>query len=193
MSIVEDGDKPRPRKKPGPVPKPRPPKKEVGRPTKYDPAMCAKLVAMGKLGMSKCEMAAEIDICVETFNQWEKQHKDFSEASKRAVQLSQAWWERKGRESTFSGGPLFNATSYIFQMKNRFREAWNDTKNVNQTNEDGPNRAKAAAEDRARSLELIKRLGLGDLASGTRDAAPGEGEGEFPILRDVHRRTGRTS
>ena len=37
------------------------------------------------------------------------------------VRASEAWWERQGRLATFGHIEGFNATSYIFQMKNRFR------------------------------------------------------------------------
>lgn len=42
-----------------------------------------------------------------------------------------------GRVSTFGGTEGFNATSYIFQMKNRFRAEWNDTIKSDHTSSDG--------------------------------------------------------
>jgi transposase len=99
----------------------------AGRPTKYLPEMCERVVEFGKLGMSKCEMEAELEIAHDTFNRWQKEIPEFSDAVRQAVRHSQAWWERKGREATFGGVDGYNATSYIFQMKNRFREDWNDT------------------------------------------------------------------
>jgi len=42
------------------------------------------------------------------------------------VSVSQGWWESKGREATFGGVPNFNATSFIFNMKNRFPADWRD-------------------------------------------------------------------
>ena len=102
-------------------------KKKVGRPTKYDPKMCKTVIECGKEGMSKCEMALELDIAYSNFDRWQNEIPEFQEAIKEAMKHSQAWWERKGRTATFGGIDGFNATSYIFNMKNRFRADWNDT------------------------------------------------------------------
>lgn len=99
--------------------------KPIGRPSKYDPVFCDMVVEMGREGMSKAEMALELDIAMSTFALWEQQHEAFSEAVKRSTQLSRGWWEKQGRLKTFNDKD-FNSTSYIFQMKNRFREDWAD-------------------------------------------------------------------
>jgi len=101
--------------------------KKVGRPTKYEPKMCEVVIECGKQGMSKCEMALELDIAYDTFDRWQNEITEFSEAVKEAMRYSQAWWERNGRMATFGAIDGFNATSYIFNMKNRFRADWNDT------------------------------------------------------------------
>jgi transposase len=98
----------------------------AGRPTKYDPAMCETVIECGEQGMGKLEMCKELRIDYSTFEAYQEKHTEFSQAVKRALQLSQAWWEGKGREATFGGVDGFNATSYIFNMKNRFREDWRD-------------------------------------------------------------------
>lgn len=103
-----------------------------GRPTKYDPAMLEAIIACGGEGMSKAEMAVEIGIARSTFDEWENNNPAFSEAVKDAVSRSQAWWERKGRVATFESAG-FNATSYIFNMKNRFPSEWRDKTEVDNT------------------------------------------------------------
>lgn len=87
--------------------------------------------------MGIAEMAAEIGISRETFNVWRKDRKDFSDAVKEAVALSQAWWEKQGRMATFGAIDGFNATSYIFQMKNRFRDDWRDKHDLEHSGPDG--------------------------------------------------------
>jgi transposase len=109
----------------------------AGRPTKYDPAMCETVIQCGRDGMGKAEMAAELDVAYSTFDLWTQEHPEFSEAVKHAQRLSQAWWEKMGRVSTFGGVDGFNATSYIFQMKNRFRADWNDTLKSEHSGPDG--------------------------------------------------------
>lgn len=96
-----------------------------GRPTKYDPAFCDRVIELGRQGASKAEMALELDIAMSTFDVWQNERADFSEAVKRAVELSRGWWEKKGRIHTFDSKD-FNPTSYIFQMKNRFSDHWKD-------------------------------------------------------------------
>lgn len=98
----------------------------MGRPTKYDPAFCERVIEFGREGMGKCEMAAELGIHYETFEAYQEKHPDFSDAVKAALRLSQAWWEKQGRVATFGAHPGFNATSFIFNMKNRFKEDWRD-------------------------------------------------------------------
>lgn len=102
-------------------------KRKVGRPSKYNPKMCETVVECGRQGMSKCEMALELDIAYSNFDRWQNEIPEFQEALKDAVRHSQAWWERNGRLATFGAVDGFNATSYIFNMKNRFRADWNDT------------------------------------------------------------------
>jgi len=112
-------------------------KSNAGRPTKYKPEMCKKVIEFGKQGMSKCEIGVRLDISHDTFCRWQKENTKFSEAVKEAMRHSQAWWEEKGREATFGGVDGFNATSYIFNMKNRFRDEWNDTVKAEVTGKDG--------------------------------------------------------
>ncbi|WRH62053.1 MAG: hypothetical protein RSE12_17025 [Fuscovulum sp.] len=108
-----------------------------GRPSDYDPAMCDKVIGLGDTGMGKCEMARELGIAYNTFEAWQDEHPEFLKAVKEALARSQAWWEQNGRIATFGGVQGFNATSYIFQMKNRFRQDWNDTVRTELTGRDG--------------------------------------------------------
>lgn len=112
----------------------------AGRPSKYDPDFCDKIIELAKEGASKAEMALELDICYDTFAVWQKDIPEFSEAVKKAERLSQGWWEKKGRVATFGGCDGFNATSFIFNMKNRFKEDWRDKVEQEQSGEITVNR-----------------------------------------------------
>lgn len=98
----------------------------AGRPTKYDPSFCDTVLESGTAGKTLAGMAEDLDIDRSTLNDWMEQHEEFSRAVKRGLQKAQAWWEDQGRIATFGGVEGFNATSYIFQMKNRFRDDWRD-------------------------------------------------------------------
>lgn len=104
-----------------------------GRPTTYDPAYCERVIELGREGASKAEMAADLDCARSTFTLWEAEHEEFSASVKQAVNYSQAWWEAKGRIATFGGVDGFNATAFIFNMKNRFPADWKDKQEVDQT------------------------------------------------------------
>lgn len=102
----------------------------AGRPSKYKPEFCERVIACGDEGMTLAEMARELDVSRETVRDWIDIHPEFSCAIKEGIARSQAWWEKQGRIATFGGIEGFNATSYIFQMKNRFREDWRDKHEV---------------------------------------------------------------
>lgn len=119
----------------------------VGRPSKYDPAMCEKVIAFGAEGMGVCEMADELGIHYETFMAYRDKHPDFSEAVKAALRKSQAWWERKGRQATFGGTEGFNATSFIFNMKNRFSDDWKDKRETEHSGDIGVRKAEELSDD----------------------------------------------
>ena len=98
----------------------------VGRPTKYDPVFCDKIIEMAAYGASKAEMALELGIAMSTFDVWQRANPQFSVAVKEAESISQGWWEKQGRIATFGGVQGFNPTSFIFNMKNRFKKDWKD-------------------------------------------------------------------
>ncbi len=50
-----------------------------------------------------------------------------------AKDLAQAWWEDQGQNG-LSMGKDFNATAFIFQMKNRFSDDYRDRHEVESTN-----------------------------------------------------------
>lgn len=102
----------------------------AGRPTKYKPAFCDRVIELASEGASKAEIALDLNICYATFDNWQNYNPEFLEAVKKAERLSQGWWEKKGREATFGGIDGFNATSFIFNMKNRFKADWRDKQEV---------------------------------------------------------------
>ena len=121
-----------------------------GRPSKYDPAFCEMVRDAGREGKTLAEMAAVIGVNRATVTDWCNKHPEFSSAIKDGLDSAQAWWEGQGRVATFGGVNGFNATSYIFQMKNRFRDDWNDRVITEhdgkvQTEEVGQGAAKLAA------------------------------------------------
>ena len=116
------------RKKPGPKPG------TGGRPSKYRPTMCKRVVDLMREGKSQAQVCAELDIGTTTLERWMVDHEDFRGAVTRATTLSEAEWEKIGQEMA-RGERQGNATVWIFNMKNRF--GWRDQRDVELT---GPNK-----------------------------------------------------
>lgn len=110
-----------------------------GRPIEYDPAMCEKAIALGKLGKSVTAIANSLDISKQTLYVWMDTYPDFSDAISRARGAAQEWFETKGNDHIVEeqGGPRLNTTWAMFQMKNRFRDNYGDQPQVviNKTDE----------------------------------------------------------
>lgn len=99
----------------------------VGRPTKYDPDLIPAMLEAFYEGMSKHEVAVTVlGVHIDTMYEWEKVHPEFSEALKKGVELSRAWWEKRGRTSL--NDETFSATLWYMNMKNRFK--WTDRQEV---------------------------------------------------------------
>lgn len=98
----------------------------AGRPSKYKPAFCQKVIEAGREGKTLAGMSATLGVDRSTLNEWREKHPEFSRAVKAGLDLAQDWWEEKGASATFGGIDGFNATAWIFNMKNRFKEDWAD-------------------------------------------------------------------
>ena len=103
----------------------------AGRPTKYDPSMLKDMIALFSEGASKTEIAASLGITRETFNVWQKNNQDFSDAVKEGEELSKSWWEKHGR--TQLENKNFNAVLWYMNMKNRF--GWRDKQDITSNDE----------------------------------------------------------
>lgn len=111
------------RKKPGPK-----------GPTKYSKEMADKLAAYGTKGEGIVEACKMLGISKETFHEWGRVHRDFSDSIKDFKLNSQVWWEKGGRMGTFGKVAGFNASAYSLQMRNRFPNDWRDKQEIEQTN-----------------------------------------------------------
>lgn len=103
-------------------------KRKVGRPTNYKPEYCEALIEHMKKGYSFESFGATMGISRDNVYEWAKKHPEFSEAKKLALDQSLLYWERQGKKGLWSHarGKQFNATVWIFNMKNRHN--WRDNK-----------------------------------------------------------------
>jgi hypothetical protein len=83
-----------------------------------------KVIAFGRDGFSRAEIAAELGLSLETLGEREASQTAFGNAMAKARALSLAWWERKGREGIESG--KLNATLWGKNVAGRFPELYGE-------------------------------------------------------------------
>ena len=91
----------------------------AGRPTKYKPEYCQKLIDHMAEGYSFESFAATIDTHRDTLYAWEHKHSEFSDAKKSGQAKSLLWYEKIGNAATRGEVPNFNATAWVFSLKNK--------------------------------------------------------------------------
>lgn len=74
-------------------------------------------------------VAGFFKVSYDTFVKWEKENEEFSRAIKEGLAKSQYFWEKLGIDIT-TGKVKGNATTWIFNMKNRFN--WRDVRDEEQ-------------------------------------------------------------
>jgi len=132
-------------------------------PSKYDDALADVLDTLGHEGEGIMEICHAMGISRETFYEWERKHEKFSDATKMYRVRYQAWWERLGRAGTAGCVAGFNATGYVWSMKNRFPHDWRDRHEISGP-EGGPIAVSQEVSDDVRqALDAI----AAKLASGT--------------------------
>lgn len=94
-----------------------------GRPSKYRPEYCQKLIDHMSQGYSFESFAGTVFCSKELLHDWANEHPDFIQAKKVALSLCRRKWEEWGVAGMFQG-KNFNAVLWIFNMKNRF--SWKD-------------------------------------------------------------------
>ena len=110
----------------------------TGRPSEYKEEFNQIALDLMKEGASIVEVCAEIGISRETLYDWINPESPrfkpvFSDTIKSGIEYAQAWWEAQGRKATFNQTG-FNATSYIFIMKNRFNKDYKDKHDIDSKN-----------------------------------------------------------
>jgi hypothetical protein len=108
-------------------------KEPFGRPTKYDKKYCQELIDHMSGGLSFEAFAGVISVGPATIYRWVDDYGDFREAKIIAFSKNRLFWEKTGISGLFTEkGRNFNASSWIFNMKNRF--GWQDRKEETDSN-----------------------------------------------------------
>ncbi len=102
--------------------------KKRGRPSTYKPSKHPNQVyELMRQGFSIEACAGQMGVSKQTIYNWRDQYPELLDAIKRGESASQYFWEDLGI-SAITSGAKFNATVWIFNMKNRF--GWRDRKDV---------------------------------------------------------------
>lgn len=95
-----------------------------GRPTKYHPSYCDRVVEYGRAGKSRAWIAAELGVVKQTLLNWASENPEFLDALEYANTLSQQWWEDAGQSGMTAD--KFNNGVWSRSMAARFPEDWRE-------------------------------------------------------------------
>ena len=145
------------------------PVRRRGRPCRYNPAYCDRVLVLAAEGCGKAEIAAGLGVSVKTLNAWMTAFDDFRQAMSEAKELEYAWWLWVGRKNQFKRS--WNASAWALQMRNRFRKRFgNRSPAKDETPEESVNAEQLRAE-MERKLSRIADAGREDVVPGGPDAA----------------------
>jgi hypothetical protein len=140
----------------------------LGRPSGYSPDHCERVIALGKEGKSRAQIASALDISRMTLLNWEKANPAFFDALTRANDESLAWWEQKGQDG-IDKGSSFNATLWMKCVSGRFpHEPYRERVQLTGAN-DGPVEFSKLTPDerRARIAQLSARMPVAPVADAS--------------------------
>jgi len=115
--------------------------KFLGRPSKYDPAYCDQIVALGKEGLSRWQICSRLNIGLHNMIAWEGAHEDFRQSLEQARLDSLAYWEDLAHDHIREapGGIKLNTGLWSRSMAARFPEQYRENSKVEVTGKnDGP-------------------------------------------------------
>jgi hypothetical protein len=110
-------------------------KRPVGRPSKYRPEYCQRVIELGKEGYSHAELAADLEVDKASMYRWAEEHEDFRTALHAAKTFEQAWFEREARANMKNRD--FNANLWYRSAASRFRDDYTERKETALTGANG--------------------------------------------------------
>lgn len=148
-------------------------KNKGGRPTNYRIEYCDKVIAHMSKGFSFESFAGEVGVCKDTLYEWVKNHKEFSDSKNIGFELNRRFWEKVGIDIATGTGVASNgnATAFIFNMKNRFKNEWRDKVETGITDKDGedvaigPDLSKLSDKELRQLAELQRKCRVGQAPS----------------------------
>ena len=115
--------------------------KFLGRPTKYDPAYCDQIVALGEEGLSRWQICSRLGIGLHNMIAWEGAHEDFRQALEQSRLDALAYWEDLAHDHIREapGGVRLNTGLWSRSMAARFPDQYRENSKLEVTGKnDGP-------------------------------------------------------
>ena len=111
----------------------------VGRPSKYDPAFCERVIQLGKLGKSVEQIACELDVGTKTIYNWRDEHPEFLRALDMAREFEQNWWDTIAQTYMIEekDAAKLNASIWSRSMAARFPKKYRESTKQEITGADG--------------------------------------------------------
>jgi len=101
---------------------------KTGRPKKYDPKYCREIVQWMARGFSIISFAGKIGVDERSIYYWVAKYPDFFQSIKIGKAKSILFWERVGMLGMMGKIQGFSASTWVFQMKNRW--GWSEKLSV---------------------------------------------------------------
>lgn len=137
------------------------PTNPVGRPSLYREEYNHKLIEHMSQGLSYETFAATIGVSRETLYEWEKAHPEFSDTKRKALALSQLWWEKAGIEGMLGKG--YAAPSmWIYNMRCRFGRQTHQSQTCAWNSDEMKEQEKDNKVDPVKELAALTALALSD-------------------------------
>ena len=95
---------------------------------KYDPAMCERMIELGKLGSSQKMIWSDLGISKATAESYKKNHPEFAEALDMALVHSQAHWERELLANIENKG--YNSRLAEIALRGQFQQDYRETRDT---------------------------------------------------------------
>lgn len=114
-------------------------KNPVGRPSKYDPSFCERVIELGKLGKSIEQIACELGLSTRVMFKWRDEHEEFMHALSEAKEHEQSWWENIAQSYMIEDkdAPKLNASIWSRSMAARFPKKYRESVKQEITGADG--------------------------------------------------------
>ena len=93
------------------------------------------MLEIARDGGSELECRHALGISESLWYRLKDEDAEFSQTVKSCKDACQIWWEQLGRNMAIGAIDKGNATTWIFNMKNRF--GWHDKQQIDQTSSDG--------------------------------------------------------